>query len=416
MKKKLLSVLLIVTVLSTLLAAAQADFAETYYKLRFSKGFAVYTGPDTNYYRANGNAFYGGGVLRYYGTEPGGWLMIGYQTSGGLWRMGYIQPSAADKITTDAEDYNIFSISFTNTTAYLTKDSYITDDPLFGDKTPLTSLSYGQAVTVLAQYNNYWTYVEVHKNGKKPMRGYVMSSVLSNYVPQPTATNAPAPAPTPVPTSQVVLSSNPTLSSLTHNAPNTGIMLPGSFSSGQTSYLLTVADWVSRIYFTPVSNNGNIYFNGSYVASGTRTPTITLSDQPTSAVFKVVGSGNASKTYTVYIQRRPSERRTRVSAGYIDSVYSSGNENHIRADLVTVTYTQGTNLSSFVNETYYLYDYACADDAIFYYGTMQNPIRAISFADFISHYNMYGSTLYRIVYIEDKIVAVMPYNSDYATP
>jgi len=244
----------------------------------------------------------------------------------------------------------------------------------------------------------------------------VMSSVLSNYVPQPTATNAPAPAPTPVPTSQVVISSSPTLSSLTHNAPNTGIMQPGSFSSGQTSYLLTVADWVSRIYFTPVSNNGNIYFNGSYVASGSKTPTITLSDQPTSAVFKVVGSGNASKTYTVYIQRRPSERRTRVSAGYIDSVYSSGNENHIRADLVTVTYTQGTNLSSFVNETYYLYDYACADDAIFYYGTMQNPIRAISFADFISHYNMYGSTLYRIVYIEDKIVAVMPYNSDYATP
>ncbi len=415
MKKKILSILFVVSLLLLLVPSAQADFSQTYYKLRFSTGYAVYTGPGTNYYRANNNAFYGGGVVRYYGTEPGGWLMIGYQTSGGQWRMGYIQPAAASKITTDPADYSLFTITFTSTVNYTNKNTFITDDPLYGDMTHLTDLLAGQMVTVLGRYNDYWVYVEVNKSGMKPMRGYVQSTSLTTAVPSVTPTYLPTSVPvvTPVPTA--VPTGTPYLSSLTNNAPNTGIMVPSSFSSGQTSYLLTVADWVSRIYFIPVSPNATIYFNGSVVASGAKTGNVTLSDNPTSAVFTLVNAYGTT-TYTVYIQRRPSERRTRVSAGYIDSVYSSGGENHIRADLVTVTYTQGTNLSTFNNVTYYLYDYACADDAIFYYGTMQNPIRAISYTDFISHYNMYGSTLYRIIYIEDKIVAVMPYNSDYASP
>lgn len=417
MKKKILSILFVISLLLLTVPSAQADFSQTYYQLRFTSGFAVYTGPGTSYYRANGNAFYGGGVVRYYGTEPGGWLMIGYQTSGGAWRMGYIQPDAATKIKTDPADYSLFPISFTATVNYTSKNTYITDDPLFGNKTPLTDLLAGHMVTVLGRYNDYWVYAEVNKSGMKPMRGYIESTALTTAVPSVTPSYHPTSAPvvTPAPTS--VPTGTPYLSSLTHNAPNTGIMVPSAFSSGQTSYLLTVADWVSRIYFIPVSPNAQtIYFNGTVVGNGAQTPTVTLSNNPTSVTFKLVGYGGATSTYTVFIQRRPSERRTRVSAGYIDSVYSSGGENHIRADLVTVTYTQGTNLSTFVNETVYLYDYACADDAIFYYGTMQNPIRAISFADFISRYNQYGSTLYRIIYIEDKIVAVMPYNSDYAAP
>ncbi|HPJ02145.1 MAG TPA: cadherin-like beta sandwich domain-containing protein [Candidatus Limiplasma sp.] len=420
MKKRILSILFVLALLALTIPAAQADFSETYYNLRLTQGYAVYTGPGAHYYRANGNAFYGGGVLRYYGTEPGGWLMIGYQTSGNTWRMGYIEPSAASNIKTDPADYSLFNITFTATPNYTSKNTYITDDPLFGDKTPLTDLLAGQMVTVLGRYNSYWVYVEVSKSGMQPMRGYIQSDALTTEVPSVTPSYYPISAPvvTPVPTPVVPVPSGlPYLSSLTHNAPNTGKMVPSAFSPGQTSYLLTVADWVSKIYFVPFSPNAStIYFNGTVVANGAQTPSITLSNNPTSAVFTLVGSGGATNTYTVYIQRRPSERRTRVSAGYIDSVYSSGNENHIRADLVTVTYTQGTNLSTFVNETKYLYDYACADDAIFYYGTMQNPIRAISFSDFISHYNMYGSTLYRIIYIEDKIVAVMPYNSDYPSP
>ena len=43
------------------------------------------------------------------------------------------------------------------------------------------------------------------------------------------------------------------LRSLTHNCPNTGIMLPEHFSPYQTTYLLTVASWVSRPTFTPTA-------------------------------------------------------------------------------------------------------------------------------------------------------------------
>ncbi|MBE0601062.1 MAG: cadherin-like beta sandwich domain-containing protein [Firmicutes bacterium] len=212
-----------------------------------------------------------------------------------------------------------------------------------------------------------------------------------------------------------VITDGPTLSNLTNNAPNTGIMLPSTFSPTQESYLFTVADWVSRIYFVPyVTTPGvTIYFNGTVVQSGAQTPTVTLSDEPTYATIKLVAADSKTNTYTIYIQRRPSERRTRVSAGYIESMVSNGTKNSIRADLVSVTYTAGTNLSTFVNETNYIYDYACADSAIFYYGTMQNPIRATAFSDFVAHYLDNGSNLYRIVYIEDEIVAVMPYAADY---
>ncbi|MBN1777139.1 MAG: cadherin-like beta sandwich domain-containing protein [Clostridiales bacterium] len=412
MMKKTLSFLFVIVLVFTLVSTAQADFGNTYYNLKFSQGYAVYTGPGTSYYRANGNAYYGGGVTRYYGTAPNGWLMIGYQTSGDMWRMGYIEPGAASKITTAPSDYSLFNIYFTDTAAYVTAYTFITDDPLFGDKTPLAYLNYGQQVTVLGNYNYYWTYVEVQVSGYGKMRGYVMSTALSNYTPQPTNTYVPMPTATPY-----IPAGMPYLSSLSHNCPNTGIMVPGSFSPSQNSYLLTVADWVSSVYFVPYSPNAiSIYFNGIYVGNGSQTPSISLSDNPTSATITLAGSGGQTNTYTVFIQRRPSERRTYSSVGYINSVYSSGSKNYIRADLVTVTYTAGTNLSSFENQTYYIYDYACADDCIFYYGTMQNPIRAISFSDFISHYTMYGSTLYRIIYIEDKIVAVMPYNSDYASP
>ena len=250
MKKKILSILFVVSLLLLMVPSAQADFSQTYYQLRFSSGYAVYTGPGTSYYRANGNAYYGGGVVRYYGTEPGGWLMIGYQTSGGDWRMGYVQPSAAANIKTDPADYNLFSIYFTSTVNYTSKNTYITDDPLFGNKTPLTDLLAGQMVTVLGRYNDYWVYVEVNKSGMKPMRGYIESTALTVNVPSTTPSYYPTSVPvvTPVP---VVPSGTPYLSSLTHNAPNTGIMVPSSFSPGQTSYLLTVADWVSKIYFIP---------------------------------------------------------------------------------------------------------------------------------------------------------------------
>lgn len=208
------------------------------------------------------------------------------------------------------------------------------------------------------------------------------------------------------------------LSSLTHNCPNTGIMLPAAFSPYQTTYLLTVADWVSRPTFTPVAYDPNavITVNGRQVRSGTASQVIEMTDEPQAVTIQVTNAG-ASTTYTIYLQRRPSEKRTRVSAGYINEIYLKSTTWRIDADLVTLKY-QGDdydsgNRSSFNNGSVDHYDYAVHPNCIFYYGTKQNPIRANNISEFISHYQDYGHAFYTIIYIEGEIVAVMPYKADY---
>ena len=75
-----------------------------------------------------------------------------------------------------------------------------------------------------------------------------------------------------------------------------------------------------------------------------------------------------------------------------------------------MTYADG-NLSTFVNKTSDHYRYACADSCVFYYGSMSSPIRAYNISDF--YYNAGTGGLYRFIYIEDEIVAVLPYAPDY---
>lgn len=208
------------------------------------------------------------------------------------------------------------------------------------------------------------------------------------------------------------------LSSLTHNCPNTGIMLPSAFSPYQTTYLLTVADWVSRPTFTPVAMDPNavITVNGRQVRSGTASQVIEMSDKP-QAVTIQVQSGSASTTYTIYLQRRPSEKRTRVSAGFINDIYLKSTTWRIDADLVTLSYLgddyESGNRSTYKNGGVDHYDYAVAPNCIFYYGTKQNPIRANNINEFMSYYQSYGSNFYTIIYIESEIVAVLPYGADY---
>ena len=102
-----------------------------------------------------------------------------------------------------------------------------------------------------------WVYVET-VIGSQYTRGFIRSKYLTTssgepITPQPT--KAPATARPSAPTAQP---SDPTAQpyptaatrqfpadSLTHNCPNTGIMLPASFNPYQTTYLLTVASWVS---------------------------------------------------------------------------------------------------------------------------------------------------------------------------
>ena len=209
------------------------------------------------------------------------------------------------------------------------------------------------------------------------------------------------------------------LRSLTHNCPNTGVMLPAQFSPYETTYLLTVASWVSRPTFTPVAMDPSavIRVNGQIVRSGDTSPVIPMTDQPQAVQITVTNSSGGSTTYTIFLQRRPSERRTRVSAGYIQNIYLKGTTWRLDADLVSVKYsgadyTSG-NLSTFTNGGVDSYDYEIDPNCIFYYGTKANCYRANNVTTFINNYLQYGSSLYTIVYIESKIVAMFPYGADY---
>ncbi|MBE5786671.1 MAG: cadherin-like beta sandwich domain-containing protein [Clostridiales bacterium] len=211
---------------------------------------------------------------------------------------------------------------------------------------------------------------------------------------------------------------NTLLRSLTHNCPNTGIMLPESFNPYQTTYLLTVADWVTRPTFTPTAYDPNavITVNGQYVRSGQTSQVISLTDEPQTVTIRVQ-NGSESTTYTIFLQRRPSEKRTRVSAGFISRIYQKGTTMRIDADLVTLKYAGedygSGNYSTYTNATRDSYDYAVAPNCIFYYGTKANCYRANNINDFMRNYQLYNSTLYTLIYIEDEIVAVFPYGADY---
>ncbi len=210
------------------------------------------------------------------------------------------------------------------------------------------------------------------------------------------------------------------LVNLVHNAPNTGKMLPSSFDPYTTTYLLTVAHWVSRITFTPTTAGPlvAVTVNGQPVASGQPSQIIQMTNDP-QAVQIVVSAYDAGRVllgqtvYTMFLQRRPSEYRTRVSAGYIKGITIKNGIATVSADLVTVNYSpENTNQSTFFNDSNYLYKYETDPNCLFYYGTKQNPIRSFSATHFADHYLSNGSNLYYLVYIEDKIVCIMPYAAD----
>ena len=195
------------------------------------------------------------------------------------------------------------------------------------------------------------------------------------------------------------------------------IRVPERFSPYHTHYLLTVADWVSRVTFTPTAYDANavITVNGQVVRSGQTSQVTNMTDEP-QAVNISVRSGNATTTYTIYLQRRPSEKRTRVSAGYITNIYTKNNDWRLVADLGTISYLSDDystgSRSNFENKTADSYDYVVSPNCLFYYGTPTNPIRLNTVSEFMTYYRVYGSNLYTIIYIEDEIVAVFPYGAE----
>ena len=147
--------------------------------------------------------------------------------------------------------------------------------------------------------------------------------------------------------------------------------------------------------------------NGQVVRSGQASQVISMTDKPQAVTIQVV-NGGASTTYTIYLQRRPSEKRTRVSAGYINNIYLKGTTWRIDADLVTIKYSgedyNSGNLSTFTNGGKDSYDYEVDPNCIFYYGTKSNCYRATNISNFMNCYRIHCA------YLDQEIEALAKAN------
>jgi hypothetical protein len=202
------------------------------------------------------------------------------------------------------------------------------------------------------------------------------------------------------------------LQALGNNCPNTGKMLPEVFNPLVQTYILTVASWVSRVTFTPVSVDplATIMVNGQYVISGHESQIIEMTNDPQMVTVSVNSSTMENTVYTVFLQRRPSEARTRVSIGYLKDMYLQGGKYYLSLDLVTGTYNADSNYTAgFTNDSTALYKNPVWTNCIFYWGDMNHPSRSRDPVTFLSHLALNGNEMFRVVYIEDEIVAVMPY-------
>jgi hypothetical protein len=150
------------------------------YQKAFVNGkYPVYTGPGEQYYRAaNGRAMVGSTEIRVWGAEgrKGEWALIGYGTSDGGYRMGYVLYEEA---------YNLrFPQQFiANEAVRLPQDTPLTDDPIVYEVT-LATLPAGTVVTVLAylrgSYREY-AMVEVGNYQGQPLRGFVAREYIPFY-------------------------------------------------------------------------------------------------------------------------------------------------------------------------------------------------------------------------------------------
>ena len=143
---------------------------------RFSANYDVYQGPGTNYLR-NGKATLGkGGMCRVYGTD-GEWLLVGYEASGGSYRIGYIHnyklPSGIS-----ASDLQELSYAWIPTT--VTERVSVTDDPIINMKT-LNHLNKGTEVTFLAWISSErrWAMIEYTNSKGQPVRAFVKGQYLA---------------------------------------------------------------------------------------------------------------------------------------------------------------------------------------------------------------------------------------------
>jgi len=144
-----------------------------YQTVRFMDGaYQVYTGPGDTWYQAP-DALLTGGDCRLYGSENG-WLLIGYGTPQGGYRIGYITQEALPEGIT-AQPLSLGSQAWT-----LPGPASLRDDPVM-DGPPLLNLPEGTPLTLLAAIPDdpRYLYVEVaNAQGNQPARGFILRSEL----------------------------------------------------------------------------------------------------------------------------------------------------------------------------------------------------------------------------------------------
>ena len=215
MKKRIVSavlaLLLILSLVPVVQAAPTITSLDKYCKAKFPHPYDawdVYSGPGVYYFRANNwNASYGGTGVARVSCQVDNWLMIGYETSFGEYRIGYISADALKYVQyvegTGPIDTNV---KLSNVKAYADDYCLITDDPIMYNNY-LCQLDKGQEVTVLGSMGfgeNQWIYIE-SPTDYGLMRGFVHANHLSytggtpSVVTPVPATPAPYTPPTPVP-------------------------------------------------------------------------------------------------------------------------------------------------------------------------------------------------------------------------
>ena len=182
MSKKLVSLLLLLVLCGAMWLPAVAENLDYFFVATFDASPKFYTGPGTNYLRANGNAQYGGGgEARVFGRE-GRWILMGYQTRTGNYRIGYIPDNNLSKMHTKIDDWRLKDMRFEYRTAYISSSCEITDDPLL-KYAPLGTLERGQSCVYLASFDDRWAYIELTMPSEnKKARGFVpMNNVTFSY-------------------------------------------------------------------------------------------------------------------------------------------------------------------------------------------------------------------------------------------
>lgn len=151
----------------------EVGFLPEYQVVRFKDGtYPVYTGPGENYFRV-GNAAVGGGDCRLYGYT-GDWLLIGYGTSDGGYRIGYITTAALPEGITTSE------LVLAGAQRVLATAAKINDDPII-NPVAFGELPAGSTVTLLAYFkdNERYVYVEVaNLQDGQPARGFIRADRL----------------------------------------------------------------------------------------------------------------------------------------------------------------------------------------------------------------------------------------------